>query len=185
MEDAKIIELFQIRSEQAIGELAAKHGRALMKVAENILGNRSDAEECVNDTYLGVWNSIPHDEPQNLLSYACRITRNISVSRYRKNTAQKRRCQYDRALDELEDSLSTGDTVSDAISEDELAHAINDYLGRLDAETRVMFVRRYFYSDSVSDIAKRVGTNSRTVSQKLFRARERLRLYLEERELMK
>ena len=185
MDDTKIIELFFCRSEQAISELAAKYGRVFLNLSENITGDRADAEECVNDAYLGVWNSIPPEKPEQLLSYTCRIVRNISVSRYRKNTAVKRRCNYERALDELSESLSSPDTAESAISENELAQAINDFLGRLDTETRVMFVRRYFYSESVSDIARRLKTNSRTVSQKLFRARERLKVYLAGKGIMR
>ena len=148
----------------------------------NILGDRMDAEECVNDAYLACWNSIPPESPQQLLLYVCRIVRNISISRHRKNTASKRKCtKYDKALDELEVCLASPDTVEGAVSEEALSKEINSFLERLDAETRVMFVRRYYYSDTISDIAKITRMSNNAVSLKLFRAREKLREYLTER----
>ena len=187
MDDGKIVELFWKRSEDAIGELTAKYGASLLRIAENILGNRSDAEECVNDTYLSCWNSIPPENPQSLSAYAGRIVRNLAISKYRQKKAARRwGGKYDRALDELESTFaSPDDAVGDIISEEELVRAINEFLGRLDAETRVMFVRRYFYSDSVSDIAKRMHLTGRAVSLKLFRVREKLREHLIERGYMK
>ncbi len=186
MDDARIVELFWHRSEDAISELSAKYGCTLSRVAENILGSRPDAEECVNDTYLACWNTIPPENPKQLLAYACRIVRNISISKHRKNTAMKRRGNsYERALDELEASLTSPETVEEAISSDELSRTINDFLGRLDTESRVMFVRRYYYSDPVSEIAKLTGMSGRAVSVKLFRIREKLRAHLIERGYMR
>lgn len=186
MEDAKIIELLWHRSEEGLSELSKKYGKTLFRVAENILGSRSDAEECVNDAYLACWNTIPPENPKELLAYACRIVRNVSLSRHRKNAAKKRRgTGYDRALDELESSLASDESVEAALSGDELSRCINAFLGRLDESTRVMFVRRYYYSDSVSDIAKAMRMSGRAVSVRLFRVREKLREYLKKEGYLK
>ena len=107
LEDSKIIGLFYERSEQAITELSQKYGAVCTKVADNILNNKRDAEECVNDAYLGAWNSIPPQNPNPLLSYVCRIVRNLAIKKYHANTAKKRNSIYDVALEELEDCFKT------------------------------------------------------------------------------
>ena len=177
MDDSKIIELFYERSEQAIVELSKKYGATCHKIAFNILKNDSDAEECVNDAYLGVWNTIPPQNPKPLLAYICRIVRNISVNRYRKNTAKKRNSYYDVALDELENCLPMSEE-DDPISASELSQLLDDFLDGLDKTNRIMFVRRYWFSDSVSDIASRLGMKDHTVVVRLSRTREKLRQYL-------
>ena len=141
MDDSKIIELFYERSEQAIVELSKKYGDTCHKIAVNILKNDSDAEECVNDTYLGAWNTIPPQNPNPLLTYICRIVRNISIKRYHQNTAQKRNSYYDVALDELENCLPSATTVQDEVNANELA----EFFLR-----QVFFfsVRLYFIRDS-------------------------------------
>ena len=181
MSDSKIIELFYERSEQAIVELSKKYGDICYRIAVNILKNEFDAEECVNDTYLGAWNTIPPKKPNPLRAYICRLTRNISIKRYHHNTAQKRNSCYDVSLDELEGCLSSPLTVQDEVSADELATMIDKFLDGLDQTNRVMFVRRYWFSDSVSDIAAMFKMNSHTVTVRLSRTREKLRRYLTER----
>lgn len=178
MEDSKIIELFNARSEQAIAELSKKYGAICIKVANNILNNQSDAEECINDTYLGVWNTIPPQKPNPLLSYVCRIARNLAIKRYHSNTAKKRNGFYDVALDELENCFSSAETTEDEFSAKELTEIINDFLETLDKDNRVMFVRRYWFSDSVGDIAKIFNTSSHNVSVRLARVREKLKKHL-------
>ena len=111
LDDRKIIELFFERSEQAIIELSKKYGSVCERVAFHILNNRQDTEECVNDAYLGVWNTIPPQEPDRLLSYVCRIVRNLAVKKYHKNTAAKRNSIYDVALDELENCFPSSVSV--------------------------------------------------------------------------
>lgn len=181
MDDSKIIELFYERSEQAIVELSKKYGDTCHKIAFNILKNDLDAQECVNDTYLGAWNTIPPQRPNPLRAYICRIARNIAIKRYHQNTAKKRNSYYDVALDELEDYLSSGDSVEDEVSTAELTKMIDDFLDGLDKTNRVMFVRRYWFSESVSEIAALFNMNSHTVTVRLSRTRERLRRYLIER----
>ena len=143
MEDEKIIALFFERSEQAVSELDRKYGAAVRRVAENILGSRSDAEECVNDAYLGVWNTVPPCRPEHLGGYVCRIGRNIAAKRYRAGTAQKRNSFYDAALDELAECLTTGEDPQSALDAKELAAAIDAFLDGLSYTDRCLFLRRY------------------------------------------
>lgn len=178
MEDSRIVDLFFERSEQAIAELSKKYGNVCSKVAGNILGNRQDAEECVNDAYLGAWNTIPPSRPNPLLSYVCRIVRNLSVTRYHANTAAKRNSYYDAALDELEECLASGMTVETELSAKELAGLIDRFLKTLDRENRVMFVRRYWYCEPVSEIATQFHMSSNSVSARLSRIRTKLRNFL-------
>jgi len=179
LEDKRIIELFFARSELAIEALAAKYGALCSRIAVNILGNSQDAEECVNDAYLGVWNAVPPKKPDPLRSFLCRIVRNLSVSRYHANTAIKRNSHYDLAFEELEDMLS-GSTTEQALDEKELSRSINRFLDLLDERTRVMFVLRYWHACPVADIARKMGLRPNNVSVRLLRTRERLREHLRE-----
>ena len=180
MEDSKIIALFFRRDQQAITELAAKHGKSIYRTASNILGNAEDAEECTNDTYLAAWNSIPPQSPAPLVTYVCRIARNLAVSRYHANTAKKRNSFYDAALEELEDSLAALETVETEYDARELTAAINCFLDGLSYDDRFLFLRRYWYADGVSASGAMMGLSPHRVSVRLFRIRERL-----ERQLVK
>ena len=178
MDDSKIIELFYARSEQAIIELSKKYGAVCSKVARNILNNSLDAEECVNDTYLGAWNTIPPQNPAPLLAYVCRIVRNLSTARYHANTALKRNSYYDAVLDELEECLASPADVEMEISAKELSRAVDRFLDTLDQDARVMFIRRYWYYDSIPEIAAKFHMSSNNVSVRLSRTREKLRKFL-------
>lgn len=184
MTDTEIINLFFERSEQAIEELAKKHGSAVARVARNILGNSQDTEECVNDTYLGTWNAIPPHKPSPLRTFVCKIARNLATKKYHSNTADKRNSQYDLALDELEEYLSDSDSVEKAYEAQELKEAINGFLATLSYSDRFIFMRRYWYSDPVQDIAKMAHSTNNSVAVRLFRIREKLRLYLEKEGLL-
>lgn len=179
MEDSKIIKLFYARSEKAIEELAVKYGTVCNKIANNILGNREDAEECVSDAYLAAWNTIPPEKPSPLISYICRLVRNISIKRYHANTAAKRNSFYDTSLDELEDCIPSPFSVESEMTSDELGTLLDHFLSGLDRQDRIMFVRRYWYSDSVSDIAENYGIGENNVSVRLYRIREKLKKYLQ------
>ncbi len=178
LDDNKIIELFFERSEQAIMELSNKYGAVCSKIAFHILNNKQDTEECVNDTYLGTWNTIPPQNPNPLLSYVCRIVRNLAIKKYHANTASKRNSIYDVALDELENCFPSSASVEDEWNAKETAQIINDFLETLDKENRIMFVRRYWYCDSIDDLAKLFHTSSHNISVRLFRTREKLKKHL-------
>ena len=184
MTDMEIINLFFERSEQAIDELAKKHGNAVARVARNILGNEQDTEECVNDTYLGTWNAIPPHRPTPLRTFVCKIARNLATKKYHVNTAEKRNSQYDLALDELEEYLADNSSVEEAYDAKELAEAINGFMATLNYTDRFIFTRRYWYSDPVQDIAKMAHSTTNSVTVRLFRIREKLRLYLEKEGLL-
>ena len=178
MDDSKIIALFFERSEQAITELSNKYGKLCMYVANNILGNQQDAEECVNDAYLGAWNTIPPQKPNPLQAYICRIARNIAITKYHTNTAVKRNSHYDIALEELEYCLFSPDTPERVLQAKELSHLLDRFLTSLDTRSRVMFVRRYWYSDSVDLIAQSFKMRPNSVSVQLSRIRSKLRKFL-------
>lgn len=179
MEDSKIIELFFARAEQAIKELSTKYGTACNGIARNILKNELDAEECVNDTYLAAWNTIPPQKPDPLRAYIFRIARNIAITRYHANTSTKRNSHYDIALEELESCLAAANTVEEELAASELSKQIDRFLATLDEESQMLFVRRYWYSDKISDIAERFHTSSNNVSVRLSRIRSKLKLYLQ------
>ena len=175
LEDSRIIGLFLERSEQAIEELDRKYGPALRKTAVNILQDRLDAEECVNDTYLRTWNSIPPHRPDPLGSYVCRIVRNLAVNRYHAKRAEKRAGPYDLALEELEECIPSGVNLETELEAKELGAALNRFLSTLSREDRFLFVRRYWYADSVKDLAAMTKGSPNRISVRLFRLREKLR----------
>ena len=181
MQDSQIIELLFERDEASLKELERKYGAACYRVARNILGNDADAEECVNDSYLGVWNSIPPHRPEQLLPYVCRIVRNLAIKKYHGNTAKKRNSFYDVALDELSECLVAPDSPETDAVQQQTGEYINAFLGTLDALSRVIFVRRYWFSDSPEEIARLVGKSKNFVAVRLTRTRQRLREYLKER----
>lgn len=177
MEDSQIVSLLWARSERAIAALAEKYEKLIFRVAGNILENREDAAECVNDTYLGVWNSVPPQRPNPLTAFVCRIARNVSLNKYRSNRAQKRDSTYDLPLSELEGCLP-GPSVEEVWSAQELGRILDRFLDTLDRENRVIFLQRYWFSDSVSAIAARRGMSANHVSVRLSRMRGQLRQYL-------
>ena len=184
MNDERIIELFFERSEQAIKELDGKYGKVFHSLSFKILNNYQDAEECVNDSYLGTWNAIPPAKPNPLLAFVCKIVRNISLKRYEQNTAAKRNSHYDVVMEELEDCLASTTTIEEEIAERELTEIIESFLESLSKENRVIFLRRYWFSDTYADIAKQVGLTENNVSVRLTRIRKELRKHLLEREVL-
>lgn len=181
MLDEDIIKLFFDRSEEAIKELEEKYGKACFQISYNILANRNDAEECVNDSYLGVWNSIPPAKPDPLLTYVLKIVRNISLNRYRRNQAAKRNSTYDLVVEEMDEYLASKDSIENVMETRELSEAIEGFLDSLKSENRVIFVRRYWFFDTYEQIAKRTRLSEKNVSVRLTRMRKELREYLEER----
>lgn len=181
MEDSQIIELYWQRSESAIAETSGKYGKLVRKIAFNIVGNHPDAEECENDTYIATWNAIPPTRPNILSAFLGKIARNIALNRYEYNRAQKRNSEFDLVLSELEECIASKNTVEDSFEEGVLTEMLNEFLEKQKKETRMIFVRRYWYSDSVKDIAKRYGISESKVKTVLFRTRKELQDFLAER----
>lgn len=179
MTDESIVALFWERSENAIKNTADKYGRYLLKIAGNILRLPEDAEECLNDTYFTAWKQMPPDRPEKLLPYLGRITRCLALNRHDYLTAQKRSAEFDVQLTELEECLSAPNTVESQYEQGELASAISDFLRTLDVEKRTIFIRRYWFSDSIIGIAKRFDLSESKVKSVLFRVRKQLKKYLE------
>ena len=178
MEDNRIVELLWGRSEQAIEAISEKYGNLIRQIAMNVLNDAEDVAECVNDTYLGVWNRIPPARPQKLMPYVCRIARNLSLKRYRDNTAKRRDYRKNCPITELEDCLPSP-SVEEMWSARELGRTIDCFLDTIEPESRVMFVRRYWFSDSVTEIADRMGKSENGVSVRLSRVKKRLKAYWE------
>ena len=183
IDDEKIIEMFFGRSEQGIRELDIKYGKVCHNLSYHIVGSRQDAEECVNDAYLGAWNAIPPARPNPLLSYLVKIVRNISLKIYWRKEAAKRSGHYKIALEEIEGYIADQKTVEDEIEARELARIIEEFLDTLTVENRVIFMRRYAYADPYADIAKRVGISEKNVSVRLTLIRQKMKQYLIEREV--
>ena len=182
MEDEAIVALLWKRSPQAIEELDKKYGKLCRKLANNIVNSREDAEECVNDAYLGVWNAIPPARPHPLRAYLVKVVRNVAWKVCERRQAAKRSgCTV--ALEELEGCLTDGKTVEDEVEARELAQLIEAFLDTLTAKERVIFMRRYGFLDSYGEIARRVGISEKNVSVRLSRMRRKLRDYLGEQEV--
>lgn len=182
MDDAKIVQLYWDRDEQAIPITAEKYGRYCTSIANNILGNNEDAEECVNDTYLNAWYIIPPHRPSVLSTFLGKITRNLSFNRYKHKTADKRGGgELPVVLDELSDCVSGKDDLEQEFDRQELVRLIDDFLNTLPTKKRSIFICRYWYTDSISDIAARHGMKDGAVSMMLNRLRSQLHNYLLER----
>lgn len=182
MDDTGIIQLYWDRDQNAITETAAKYGNYCTSIAKNILGNQEDTEECVNDTYMNAWNSIPPHRPNILSAFLGKITRNLSFNRYKHNHAGKRGGgEISAVLDELSGCVSGKDNVEQEIEYKELVKAIDSFLDTLPPEKRSIFICRYWYTDSISEIAKQFHMRENTVSMTLHRIRAKLQKYLMER----
>ncbi len=178
MEDEDIINLYFERNEDAIVHTKNRYEKYLMKIAHNILHDKSDCEECVSDTYLKIWNAVPPTRPVSLKAYLARIVRQSAIDRYRMNTSKKRISNnYKTTLYEISDI--TGKTTEDLFEEKELASKINEFLDKIEPEKRNIFVCRYYFMDSISDIAKYVGSTQSQVKSSLYRMRKELKKYLE------
>lgn len=184
MEDDKIIELYFARSGSAITETSAKYGAFFRRISRNILSSEQDAEECVNDTYLKAWNSIPPQKPEKLQAYLARIVRNLSLNRWKKLTADKRGGgEMSVALSELEECIPAADTVQRECDRAELSAALNSFLRSLPEEKRSVFLRRYWYLVPVKEIAEQSGMTESKVKSMLLRTRNELRQFLEKEDI--
>ncbi|MBQ3183768.1 MAG: RNA polymerase sigma factor [Clostridia bacterium] len=180
MEDKRIIELLWQRDESGLEATRQKYGRLCYSVAYNILGDSRDSEEAVNDTYLGVWDSIPPHRPDVLSSFLMRITRNISLKIWRYKYAEKRACNIAASLDELGECIPNAENVEKALEAKELSVYIDRFLRELKESDRIVFLRRYWFCDSIADIAKRFDASEGKIKMQLCRTRQRLQKYLNE-----
>ena len=182
MEDSAIVDLYWARDEGAIVQTKRKYGSYCTAIAMRILQNVQDADECVNDTYLGAWNAMPPHRPNVLQTFLGKITRNLSLKRYRLLTADKRGGgELPAVLDELQECLASDDDVQATVETGELGGMIDAFLADISADERNVFVCRYWYNDPIADIAKRFGFSESKVKMMLKRTRDRLALYLSER----
>ena len=180
MEDTRIIDLYWQRSDRAIPETDRKYGPYCHAVAYNICHDREDAEECVNDTYLRAWNSMPDQRPSMLRSFLGTISRNLALDRYRSASRKKRGGgEVELALAELDECVPSPLNIERQILARELSQAIDSFLSTLPEADRTVFVSRYWYLASVAEIADRLGCSQGKVKMMLHRIRERLRSYLE------
>ena len=179
MEDYQIVDLYWARSENAIGETSRKYGTMLNRISYSLLSSSEDAEECVNDTYLEAWNRMPEDRPAYLGAYLARIIRCLSVDRFRASHRQKRG-GLQSVTEELLDCIPDSATPQTDLDNDLLRQALNRFLSELTEEQRRIFIRRYFYSDGVADIAARMNLGVSKVKTTLHRLRQRLREQLEQ-----
>ena len=180
MDDNKIIELLFQRSESALDEVARKYFPLYKGIIKGVLCDNCDIEECSNDVLLSVWNAIPPNRPDNLSAYICKIARRIAIDRYRYNTSKKRNSSYTVTLSELGDSLPSVSASNEYFNSDEnVKNIISSFLHSLDAESEILFIRRYIYFESVASLAERFNIEENRVSVKLYRARKKLKKALE------
>lgn len=179
MEDKLIVDLYWARNENAITQTSVKYGSMMHATSKSIVGSNEDAEECVNDAYLAAWNSMPENRPTYLGGYMAKIIRNISLNCYDKNHAAKR-SGVQVVFEELEGCLTDGVTLEEQYEQGCLREVLNDFVAGLDQEKRVIFLRRYFYTDSIAEIAQRMQISEGKVKSILFRLRGQLAGVLKE-----
>lgn len=184
MDDQEIVRLYWERSEKAISETDIKYGRLVKHLADNILGNHEDVLECVNDTYLGTWNSIPQERPVRFMAYICRITRNLALKKYEHRKAKKRNDSVASSLEELAEIADSKGSAEDVYEAKYLGKLISSFLRQLPETQCNLFVRRYWYYDSVKDLSVLFGISESKVKTDLFRTRNKLREYLEREGVM-
>ncbi len=177
MDDQQIIDLYFDRNEQAITETDVKYGKLCHSIAYNILSNREDTEECVNDTYIGVWNAIPPTRPNNFMAFVCRIARNLSLKRLEFLKREKRSADVILSLDELSAVLPDERYAPD-VSDEDVGRLISQFLRTQKEDVRNVFIRKYYFFDSVKEIAERYSFTESKVKNMLFYTRNKLKDYL-------
>lgn len=180
MDDEQIIALYWARDQKALGESQRKYGPLCLRLSENILSSREDAEECVSDTWLRAWDTMPPQRPNSLRAYLSRICRNLSLDRWRARRAQKRGEGLELLLSELEDCVPAAPSAEEAAESREITRCIDAWLVTLGQEERTLFLRRYWYGQSVKELARQTGCAPQKMTQKLYRLRQSLRRALEE-----
>lgn len=179
MEDAEIISLYWARNEAAIQETATKYGGLCTYVARNILVQKEDIEECVNDTYFAVWQAIPEQRPERFSVFISKITRNLALKRFAYLSAKKRNTDAALSFEELTDCISGKVCVESEMENRRAEQAISDFLWKQTEENRCLFVRRYWYLDSLESLSQQTGFSISKMKSRLFQMRRRLRKYLE------
>ncbi len=179
MEDYAIVMLYWERNERAIAETSKKYGEMLRHISENILSSRQDAEECVSDSYMAAWNSMPVNRPSYLGGYMAKIVRNISISRYRREKAKKR-SGVEVVLDELAECIPSRSDIEREFEAAELKAVVERFVKGLDQEKQSVFILRYFYAESIEDISQSTNISVPAVKTMLFRLRAKLREHLKE-----
>lgn len=180
IDDSQIITLYHQRNEQAITESSRKYGGLCHRIAHNILSSYEDAKECVNDTWFAAWQRMPPDRPLALGAFFGRITRNISISRWRADHAKKRCRGMEILLSELDDCVPDSTNVEQAMEQMELARLLDAWLDALPERDCIWFVRRYWYGDTVKALAKEYGCTQNQMAQQMLRLRKKLKVYLEQ-----
>lgn len=179
MDDYKIIELYWERKETAIKETSLKYGGLCTRIAQNILSSYEDSEECVNDTYFAVWNAIPDERPHIFSAFISRITRNLALKKYEYISALKRNPAAITSFEELGDCVSGTDSVESEAESRRVENMINKFLWQQREEKRNVFIRRYWYFDSIENICRSTGFSQSKVKSMLYEMRRKLRAYLE------
>ena len=183
MEDNKIIELYFSRDEDAVTQTKESYGRQLYALALRILQSKEDAEECENDTYMKAWNSIPPQRPKHLFAYLAKICRNTALNMAEKANTEKRNAVIVELTKELSECLPDNSNP-EKTSEKEIGEIINEFLSTVSSDNQIVFIRRYFLSETVSDISKALCVSESKVKSSLFRTRNKLRDYLSKEELL-
>lgn len=179
MDDSKIIELMESRNETSITELSKKYGGVCRTVAQNILGDFTETEQCLNDAYFQVWNSIPPAKPSSLSAFVAAITRNLALMRLRQSRAEKRGGgSNELSFDEINDFVSGSESADSELERQELIKAINEFLYKQPETRRQLFIRRYWGCYGISDLAKHFGMSESNVTVTLTRVRKKLKEYL-------
>ena len=183
MDDKQILDLYWERSEAAISETSKKYGKYCRYIAFNILHNDEDSEECVNDTYFAVWNAIPNERPNRFSAFISRITRNLALKKYEYISAAKRNPIAITSLEELGDCVSGTESPESEIESRRIEITIDKFLWRRSEEKRTVFIRRYWYFDSIENICENTGFTQSKVKSMLYEMRRKLRKYLESEDI--
>lgn len=184
MNGNRIMDMLINRDEAALDELAGQYSGMYKSILRNILQDERDVEECSNDLLLAIWNSIPRNRPDSLPAYICRIARNMGINKYRYNNRQKRGSDFTVMLSEPGDCIpDRSSSFAQNDGDERIRSVLSDFIRALDAETRILFVRRYIYLESPDELARRFEISKSHVSVKLFRARKKLKKLLEDAKL--
>lgn len=179
LEDSFIIKMFFDRNEEAITHTSKKYNNYIFKISYNILGKHEEAEECVNDTYMALWNKIPPNKPNSFIAFIGKLIRNISLDKYQYLKAKKRNNSFDLSLSELNECIPSNNTIDNYLKSIELGKIISKFLNTCKKTDKLIFIRRYWYSDSINNISIKFNFSNSKVKSILYRTRKKLKLYLE------